>query len=390
MTTSDLDVTSDVAELADASTAEVRAAFRRWLAANSAELDEFRQLSTEVEQVFRSLSRLQRLLFSAGWIRLGWPHEVGGLGGPMMLRAVISEELAEAGYPPPFSFGTQEVLGPAVARFATAELAEQTLPRLLRGEETWCQGFSEPGAGSDLGALRLRATEDGESWRLSGEKIWTSWAQFADRCLLLARTGPLESAHRGITAFFLDMDTPGIELRPLRSINGDDEFCSLYFDNVAVPKSRTLGEVNGGWSVAMFVLGCERGAAAWQRQAWMRWRLRTLVEDSPGLPPAKAGEAFELIHALRLLSRRTLRLLSAGGSAGVLPSFDKLMMSTAEKFLFNTALTTMPGTLLLDDGQSARDWRSDYFYSLASSIYGGAAEIQRNIIAERILGLPRD
>ncbi|MFC4000185.1 acyl-CoA dehydrogenase family protein [Prauserella oleivorans] len=379
-----------VAGLANAAVDQVRAAFQQWLADNADKLAPFRHLSTEVDEVFAALSRLQRLLYSAGWIRLGWPAEVGGLGGPLALRAVVSEELAAAGYPPPFSFGTQEVLGPAVARFAPPELAAEALPRLLRGDETWCQGFSEPGAGSDLGSLRLRAVDEGDAWRVNGEKIWTSWAQFADRCVLLTRTGPPESAHKGITALFLDMDSPGIEVRPLRSMNGDDEFCSLYFDDVLVPKSRTLGEVNGGWAVAMFVLGCERGAAAWQRQAWMRWRLGTLVTDAPSVSDVTAGEAFALVHCLRLLSRRTVRSLSAGEQVGVQPSFDKLMMSTAEKFLFDTALHSAPETLLLSEDGPARDWRSDYLYSRASSIYGGAAEIQRNIIAERVLGLPRD
>ncbi|NKQ57045.1 acyl-CoA dehydrogenase [Amycolatopsis sp. K13G38] len=383
-------VDDDVTALAGKSVEEVRAAFVGWLADNAAELAPFRHLSTEVGQIFATLSTLQRMLFSAGWIRLGWPEEVGGLGGPLILRAVISEELAAAGYPPPFSFGTQEVLGPAVARFAPPELAAEMLPRLLRGEESWCQGFSEPGAGSDLGSLRLRAVDEGDAWRVNGEKIWTSWAQFANRCVLLARTGTVESAHKGITALFLDMDTPGIEIRPLTSMNGDDEFCSLFFDDVLVPKSRTLGEVNGGWAVAMFVLSCERGAAAWQRQAWMRWRLGTITDLAPELPDAAAGEAFTLIHALRLLSRRTVRSLSAGEPVGVLPSFDKLMMSTAEKFLFDAALGSAPDTVLLGEDEAARDLRSDYLYSRASSIYGGAAEIQRNIIAERVLGLPRE
>ena len=378
-----------VAALAHASVAEVRVAFQQWLAGNADELRPFKQLSTRVDEVFAALSRLQKLLYSTGWIRLGWPEEVGGFGGPLVLRAVVSEELAAAGYPPPFSFGTQEVLGPAVVRFAPPELVAHTLPRLLRGDETWCQGFSEPDAGSDLGSLRLRAVDDGEVWRVTGEKIWTSWAQFADRCVLLARTGPLESAHKGITALFVDMDSPGIDVRPLRSMNGDDEFCSLHFDDVVVPKSRTLGEVNAGWAVAMFILSCERGAAAWQRQAWLRWRLTTMTTDAPDVPDTTAGEAFTLVHCLRLLSRRTVRALSAGEQLGVHPSLDKLMMSTAEKFLFDSALRGAPETLLLDDGSSARDWRSDYLYSRASSIYGGAAEIQRNIIAERMLGLPR-
>lgn len=368
----------------------VRERFQAWLAEHADRLERFRELPTEPDRMVETLMELQRLMYEAGWIRLGWPEKLGGLGGAVALRGVVSEELAAAGYPPPFSFATQEVLGPAVARFAPEELAAQTLPRLLRGEETWCQGFSEPDAGSDLGSLRMRAVDEGDHWRINGEKVWTSWAQYADRCLLLARTGTPESAHRGITAMFVDMDTPGITVRPLVAMTGEADFCSLFFDDVLVPKDRTLGEVGGGWAVAMFILSCERGVAAWQRQAWMRWRLERLVAEAPELSDARAGEAFELVHALRLLSRRTLRSLSDGRSLGVLPSFDKLLMSTAEKYLFDAALETMPDTLLFGADGPARDWRNDYLYSRAASIYGGAAEIQRNIIAERVLGLPRE
>ncbi|MWA03234.1 acyl-CoA dehydrogenase [Actinomadura sp. LD22] len=368
----------------------VRERLGRWLAEHSAELAPFTELPTDVDGVFASLSRLQRLLYEAGWIRLGWPAELGGLGGPMILRGVVSEELAAAGYPPPFSFGTQEVLGPAIARFASPELAASALPRLLSGDETWCQGFSEPGAGSDLGSLRMRAVDEGDHWRVDGEKIWTSWAQYSDRCVLLTRTAPQEAAHRGITALFVDMDSPGITVSPLVTMTGEADFCSLFFDGVRVPKDRLIGKVDGGWAVAMFILGCERGVAAWQRQAWMRWRLAGLVNEADALDGARAGEAFELVHALRLLSRRTLRSLSDGEDLGVRPSFDKLLMSTAEKYIFDAALEAMPETLLFGGPGPARDWRNDYLYSRASSIYGGAAEIQRNIIAERVLGLPRE
>jgi alkylation response protein AidB-like acyl-CoA dehydrogenase len=367
---------------------DVRDQLRAWMAANSDTLRPLGQPSGDANSVFESLSQLQRVLYDAGWIRLGWPQDFGGLGGTIVLRAVVSEELAAAGYPPPFSFGTQEVLGPAVARFAAPELAAQVLPRLLRGEETWAQGFSEPGAGSDLASLRVRADDDGDNWRINGEKIWTSWAQFADRCFLLARTGTRESAHRGITAMLLDMDTPGLQVRPLVSMNGDAEFCSLVFEDVIVPKSRIVGEVGGGWAVAMFVLSCERGPATWQRQAWMRWRLARLVAATDAVPDATVGESAELIYALRLLSRRTVRALSEGRDLGVLPSFDKLTMSTAEKFLFDAALAAMPDQVAFDPNDSEL-WRNDYLYSRAASIYGGAAEIQRNIIAERILALPR-
>jgi len=375
---------------ADMTIDEVRGAFRRWLIERADSLERFTELPTDVEGIFATLSAMQRELYDAGWIRLGWPQQLGGLGGALILRAVVSEELAAAGYPPPFSFATQEVLGPAVARFAPADLREQVVPRLLRGDESWCQGFSEPGAGSDLASLRTKAVDAGDHWIVSGEKIWTSWAQFADRCLLLTRTGTPDSAHRGITALFVDMDTPGITVSPLTAITGEADFSSLFFDEVRVPKSRTIGGVGHGWEVAMFILSCERGAAAWQRQAWMRWRLERLVVEAPDLDPAQLGEAFELVGALRLLSRRTLRALNAGEDLGVLPSFDKYVMSTAEKFLFDTALTALPETLLVDTDRTARDWRTDYLYSRASSIYGGAKEIQRNIISERILGLPRE
>lgn len=367
---------------------EVRRQFRDWMAANSDMLSPLARPAEDIDSVFGSLSQLQRVLYESGWIRLGWPERFGGLGGAMVLRAVVSEELAAAGYPPPFSFGVQEVLGPAVARFAPPELAVEVLPRLLRGDETWAQGFSEPGAGSDLGSLRVRADDAGDHWRINGEKIWTSWAQFADRCFLLARTGSIESAHRGITAMLLDMDTPGLQVRPLVTMNGDAEFCSLVFEDVLVPKTRTLGDVGGGWAIAMSVLSFERGPATWQRQAWMRWRLGGLVGVTDNLPDATVGESAELIYALRVLSRRTVYALSDGKDIGVLPSFDKLTMSTADKYLFDAALAAMPDDLVF--GTADPDlWRKDYMYSRVASIYGGSAEIQRNIIAERILSLPR-
>jgi alkylation response protein AidB-like acyl-CoA dehydrogenase len=186
------------------------------------------------------------------------------------------------------------------------------------------------------------------------------------------------------------MDTPGITVSPLVAMTGEPEFCSLHFDDVRIPKDRVVGTVGGGWTVAMFILSCERGVAAWQRQAWLRWRFRGLIEDAPHIPDAKIGEALELVHALRLLSRRTLQSLSGGQQLGVRPSLDKLVMSTAEKYLFDVALEAMPGAVLFGNDRHARDWRNDYLYSRASSIYGGAAEIQRNIIAEHILGLPRE
>ena len=380
----------DAAAVADPTMtlALVRAAFQTWLVEQRAQLTELGLGGGDIEHSFVALRGLQRLLFEAGWIRLGWPEEVGGLGGTPLLRSVVAEELALAGYPPPFSFGTQEVLGPAIARFAPAALAADVLPRLLRGDEVWCQGFSEPGAGSDLASLQLRMADGGDVWRLSGEKVWTSWAQVADRCLLLGRTGAPDSGHKGITAVLLDMGQPGMDLRPLTSMNGDAEFCSIYFDDVEVPKSRTVGDVGGGWAVAMSILASERGAAAWQRQTWLRSRLVDLLREAE-LPAAAAGEGLELLHALRLLSRRTVRGLAEGTPLGATPSFDKLLLSTAEKFITDLALEHLPEAVLFGGDAVAAAWRNDYLYARASSIYGGAAEVQRDIVAERVLGLPR-
>jgi len=374
--------------------ATFRQDFRRWMDDHGAELDRFRQLPTDLDGQFAVLGDLQRRLFDAGWLRWGWPEACGGLGGSSLLRGVLSEELAAAGCPPPFSFGMMEVLAPAVVRFAP-QIAAWALPALLRGEEAWCQGFSEPEAGSDLASLRLRASDEGDHFRVNGQKVWTSWAQYARRCILLARTGTADEAHRGITALFADMDSPGVTVRPLRAMNGDAEFAELFFDDVVVPKDRIIGAVGGGWAVTMHVLSCERAAVAWQRQAWMHRRLGDLLAVAgagagpSGGPAAWAGDTFANLYALRLASRRTFRRLDAGQVPGPDASIDKILMATSEQGLFDGALEIVPRGLLAGDDPAARAWRSDYFYSRAASIYGGTSEIQRNIVAEHLLGLPR-
>jgi alkylation response protein AidB-like acyl-CoA dehydrogenase len=376
--------------------ATFRAEFGRWVTDHAGDLDRFQHLPTDLDGQLCVLGDLQRLLFDAGWLRWGWPEALGGLGGSSLLRGVLSEELAAAGCPPPFSFGMMEVLAPAVVRFAP-EIASWALPALLRGDEAWCQGFSEPEAGSDLASLRLRAVDEGSVFRVNGQKVWTSWAQYAKRCVLLARTGTPEEAHRGITALFVDMDSPGITVRPLRAMSGDEEFAEMFFDDVVVPKDRVIGSVGGGWAVTMYVLSCERGAVAWQRQAWMHRRLADLLaaagagsEDAASTGPAAwAGEAFANLYALRLASRRTFRRLDAREIPGPDASVDKILMAAAEQFLFDGALEIVPESLLAGDDAIAHTWRTDYFYARAATIYGGTSEIQRNIVAEHLLGLPR-
>jgi alkylation response protein AidB-like acyl-CoA dehydrogenase len=369
--------------------ADFREAIRGWLRDSADRLERFRTPPVSLEALMAQARAFQRLLHDEGWLRWGWPENVGGLGGSAVLRGVVSEELTAAGYPPPFSFGVMEVLAPAVERFAAPSVAAEFLPRLFQGDDIWCQGFSEPDAGSDLASLRTRALRSGDDFLITGQKVWTSWAQYADRCVLLARTGSTEDGYRGITAFFVDMDTPGITVQPLRAMTGDSEFAELFLDDVRVPASRVIGEVGGGWAITMFVLACERGALAWQRAAWLLQRLGDLRDRAGDRAGDRLGVLYTHLYALRLAARRTLRALASGQPVGPEASVDKLLMSTAEQALFDAALDLLPESFTLDDDADSVRWRSDWCYSRASSIYGGTAEIQRNVVAERLLKLPK-
>ncbi len=223
------------------------------------------------------LAKVKRMAYDAGFMRWGWPERVGGLGGSSLLRAYLGEALTARSLVDPGVYCMTEVLAPTMIDFAPEALAAEMVPRLLRGDETWCQGFSEPGSGSNLAHLQCRATLDGDAWHVNGQKVWTSYAQYAERCVLLTRTGPADSAHRGITALFVDMDTPGITVRPLSTMNGIPEFSEVFFDDVVVPVSRTLGEVDKGWSIAMDLLPYERSTAIWHRGAQLHERLRALL-----------------------------------------------------------------------------------------------------------------
>ena len=194
-----------------------------------------------------------------------------------------------------------EVLAPTMIDYASPEVAAEMVPRLLRGDEMWCQGFSEPGTGSNLASLSCRAVRDGDGWRVNGQKVWTSLAQFSQRCVLLTRTGTPESAHRGITALFVDMDSPGITVRPIEAMHGHEEFCEVFFDDVLVPLDRTLGDEGQGWAVAMDILPYERSTALWQRGAYLHERLQWLVESAPpgAIDPGALGEVVQIVGAFR-------------------------------------------------------------------------------------------
>ena len=366
--------------------AQFRADLRAWLDDNDLTPAPGRSLEGDMNQ----LARVHRALYDADWMRYGWPERVGGLGGSDILRAIVGEEIVGRGLAEPGPYSMAEVLAPTLIDYASAELAAEMVPRLLSGEESWCQGFSEPGSGSDLASLTTRASPKGEgdeAWVVNGQKVWTSYAQFATRCVLLTRTAP---GYDGITAFFVDMDTPGITIRPLRTMHGVDEFCEVYYDNVVIPANRMLGEPGDGWRLAMDLLPYERSTCFWQRIAYLYSRFDRLIADTKesGAEPddLHLGSAFLALHTVRCRSRGTLHRLDDGQRLGPETSIDKVLLATAEQQLYNTAHDLLPGVIELDE----TDWRTEYLYSRAATIYGGTAEIQRNIIARRLLDLGKE
>ena len=335
------------------------------------------------------LSHVKRLVFDADWMRWGWPERVGGLGGSPLFRAYLGEALTMRDFVEPGLYSMVEVLAPTMIDYAPPALAADMVPRLLRGDETWCQGFSEPATGSNLGALTCRAVRADDAWVVNGQKVWTSLAQYAQRCVLLVRTGTPESKHRGITALFVDMDTPGVTVRPLDTMHGAPEFSEVFFDAVAVPVDRTLGDEGQGWAVAMDILPHERSTALWHRAALLYHRFDQVLAavDDDALTATEVGDVFLDLFAFRERSRATQYRFADGDALGPETSIDKILLATAEQAVYDLAADGLRDEFLFaGDGR----WRSEVLYSRAATIYGGSAEIQRNIVARRLLDLGAD
>lgn len=377
----------------ETSVSAVRTALREWLAANAETLDEFRHQHAEpVEERWARDARFMRVLYDADWNRYGWPVEHGGLGGPPVLRNVLYDELESAGYRVPDCVIQIELQGEAFMKFAPT-LASARLPGALRGDEMWAQGFSEPEAGSDLASLRCKAVLDGDEWIITGQKTWSSYAVSSRWMGVLTRTGSPESRHRGITMILVDLRSPGIEVRPLRLANGADECADVFFDHVRVPADGVIGEVNGGWDVAMYLLQFERANYGWLRQAHLSRRLHELVcgvDDPDRYTATVLGDCWLANLALRLRSGETVRRLFAGERIGPEASIDKILIARAEQPLNDAFRDLLPGRFLFSSDEESEIWRSEWYYSRAASIYGGAGEIQRGIIADRLLRLPKE
>jgi len=334
------------------------------------------------------LRGIQQLLFDEGWSRLGWPERFGGLGGDPRLRAAMFETLWGADIVIPEPYTLLEVLVPVLMVYAPV-LAEQYFLPLLRGDENWCEGFSEPDAGSDLASLRTRMEPDGDGWRVSGQKVWTSNGHLSKRSVLLARSG--EAGHRGLTMVLVDLDQPGIEVRPIRTESGENHFSEVLLADAWLPGDRIVGCLGQGWEIAMYMLQWERGAYGWLQQGRLHSRLGLALKEAdaapgPGLARA-VGSAYASAAALRMRTRNTVNRLARDEKLGPEVAIDKLLLVDAELATWDV-VREMYGPRF--DYDPDLDWlRSEFLFSRAAPIYGGSQEIQRTLVAERVLGMPR-
>jgi alkylation response protein AidB-like acyl-CoA dehydrogenase len=377
---------------------EVRAFLAR---ANLRSEDLPRRLDDRME----ALRRWQGACYEAGFVGRAWPAEFGGGGRPPVEQIIVDQELAAGSAPEFVNVVGLDVLGPSLLRFGNDEQRVRYIPPILAAEEIWCQGFSEPEAGSDLASLRTRAVQDGDNYVINGHKTWVSWGQYAKFCGLLARTDDSVPRHRGISMLIVDMSTPGVDVRPMTQITGHAEFSELFLEDVVVPRENLLGQLGDGWKIAMHTLGHERGTAALPRQVKLRtWLDRAVslaarreLDGRPVLedPEVQTELARALIgvEVLRHHAYRTVGEFLSGGAVGPESSSVKLLMAEAEQRLAETALEVLGPTLLSGDPDEAPEndfWYETYLYSRAASVYGGARQIQRDIIADRILSLPKE
>ena len=346
------------------------------------------ELPHDLDERIAYLRRWQARCHGAGYVGRAWPAEFGGGGRPTVEQIVVDQEMAAAGAPERVAIVGLDVLGPAILAFGTDDQRSRYVAPILSADELWSQGFSEPEAGSDLASLRTSAVETEDGYVLNGQKTWVSWGQFSRWCGVLARTDPSVPKHKGISLLIVDTESPGVELRPMEQITGHAEFCELFLDDVLVRKTHLLGRPGQGWEIAMHVVAHERGTAALPRQVTLRtWLDRLVADATPVLEDeavqATLADALIEIEVLRHHATRTMSAFLNGGTVGPESSGVKLLMARAEQKLGLAALD------VLGDAGAGEFWHERYLYSRAASVYGGAQQIQRGIIADRVLSLPR-
>ncbi len=343
-------------------------------------------------ELFEFRKAWQKALNERGWAGLSWPTEYGGAGATQIEQAIFFEELARAGAPSMANVLGLAMGGPTVIAHGTDEQKQRYLPPILSAEEMWCQGFSEPESGSDLASLKTRAVRHGDEWVVTGQKVWTTYAHEAKWCMLVARTDTEAAKHRGLTYFLMDMDQDGVEVRPLVQITGEAEFNEVFLDEVLVPDDALVGDVDNGWAVANTTLAHERGTNfPFKEQVVHEVLLDRLCRDaladgrSPGVEVEDGlAQSFVELRLLRLHNLRTLSRLARGVEPGPGSSVVKLHWTEMTQHLSSLALDVVGAGAPIEG-----EWPRQWLWSQAASIAGGTSEIQRTIIGERLLGLPR-
>ena len=356
-------------------------------------------------EAYEFLRQWQKRLYDAGFIGLTWPKEYGGRGLTFMEEMILHEEMALAKAPPLLNILGIGMAGPTIIAYGTEEQKQRYLAKILSCDEIWCQGYSEPNAGSDLASLQTRAVRDGDHFVVNGQKVWTSLAQAADWMMLLARTDPGVPKHNGITYFLLDMRSPGVSVRPLRQLTGDAEFNEVFFENVSVPAENVLGGVNNGWQVGITTLMYERLALGFGLQVRLRIALDALIGlarqskkngDSATRDPLVRQKLAQLwidTEVFKYTGARAITKLLKGEVPGAEASAGKIWWCESHQRLQDLAMELLgPYHQLMGGTDWAIDqglWQYTFLRSRANSVEGGTTEIQKNIIGERVLGLPK-
>ncbi|HKF20878.1 MAG TPA: acyl-CoA dehydrogenase [Candidatus Angelobacter sp.] len=383
---------------------EFRDELRSWLASNAPkDWNEHRDEPLEVR--FDFLKHWQRKLYDAGWAGVHWPKEYGGRGATLMQQVIFWQEMALAGAPPLANVLALGIIGPTIIAFGTEAQKKRYLAKMLSAEEIWCQGFSEPDAGSDLANVRCEARLEGDHYIVNGQKVWNSYGWAADWCELVVRTDPAAEKHKGLTVLLLDMKSKGVEVRPLRQMTGETEFNELFFHDVRVPAENVVGKVNQGWGVAMGTLMHERGTFGAGLQVIYRRNMDRLIElarttQCNGRPASqdpiirqKLAQCYAEIEIMRANQMRAFSRISSTGVPGPEGSIQKIFWSelnqrfqqVAQELLGPYGQLEGAGEYSVDNGS----WAYGYLRARGNTIEAGTSEIQRNIIGHFVLGLPK-
>ncbi len=383
---------------------QFREELRAWLKANvPKDWDQVREES--LEDRFEFLRSWQRKLYDGGWAGISWPKEYGGRGASLMQQVIFWQEMARAGAPPMANVLGLGLIGPTIIAFGTQAQKKRYLAKILSAEEIWCQGFSEPNAGSDLASLQTEARLDGDCYIVDGQKVWTSYGWLADWCELVVRTDPNVAKHKGLTVLLMDMKTPGVDVRPLRQMTGETEFNEVFFRDARVPVENVVGKVNEGWGVAIGTLMHERGTFGAGLQIIYKRNMDRLIELSHtlhrnGRPASqdplirqKLAQCYAEIEIMRMNQMRAFSRISATGVPGPEGSIQKIFWSELNQRFQQIAQELLGpyGQLAGPDGHAIDKgiWSYGYLRARGNTIEAGTSEIQRNIIGHFVLGLPR-